>query len=213
MNAVLSRVAVVMGFALLAAPRIASAESSEIGVDARPRLLTEYGETFHLAGGVTNFIEDKARNMTDVGGVWEARLGFGSRFYVGGELAYVGSARKIRATGIDSTLAGNGIEGDLRINYPYATGKWLVEPFAFGGIGWSHVTVNGLGNDTALMKASNDIAVVPVGAGVAVGYDHIQLEGRFTYRQTFNEDLVRGPDGGNGSLKSWAAGASVGYEF
>lgn len=59
-----------------------------------------------------------------------------------------------------------------------------------------------------LLKASNDLAVVPVGGGITVGSDHLQLEGRFTYRQTFNEDLVRAPDSGKGSLKSWAAAAS-----
>ncbi len=193
---------------LSGAARAQTATVSE--VQAGRHLLTDYGESLVVSGGVTNFIEDSIRNVTDVGGFWEARLGFGTRFWVGAEAAYLGSARKIRTTGVDTNLVGNGLEGDVRFNYPYSNGDWLIEPFAFGGLGWTHFSVNGLQGSTATLRSSDDVLTLPVGGGLTVGYDHILFEGRFTYRQTFNEGLVRG---GDGTLKSWAAGASVGYEF
>jgi hypothetical protein len=104
----------------------------------------------------------------------------------------------------------NGLEGDVRFNYPHSNGSWLIEPFAFGGLGWTHFHVNGLQASTASSRSSDDVLTVPVGGGLTVGYDHILSEGRFTYRQTFNEALV---PGGNGTLKNWTAGAAVGYEF
>jgi hypothetical protein len=177
---------------------------------ARPNLLTDYGESLTVGGGVTNFIEDSIRNITDTGGFWEARLGLGTRFWIGVEGAYVGSARKIRTTGVDTNLVSHGAEGNLRINYPASGGNLLIEPFVFGGLGWTHFRVNGLRASTATLRSTDDILTVPVGGGLTIGYNHLLLEGRFTYRQTFNDDLVRG---GDGTLKSWAAGASIGVEF
>jgi hypothetical protein len=178
---------------------------------ARPHLLTPYGESLVVSGGVTKFFEDSISNLTDIGAFWEARLGFGTRLFVGLEGAYVGSARKIRAPGVDSNLIGHGAEGDLRLNVPYSSGDWLVEPFVFGGLGWTHFHINGMRATTGTLRPSDDILTVPVGAGLTLGYDHILLEGRFTYRQTFNDDLV--VFRGDGTLKSWAAGASIGLEF
>ena len=179
-------------------------------VQARPRLLTDYGESLVVSGGVTNFIEDSIRNITDTGGFWEARLGLGTRFWIGVEGADVGSARKIRTTGVDTNLVSHGAEGNLRINYPASGGNLLIEPFVFGGLGWTHFHINGLRATTGILRPSDDILTVPVGAGITFGYDHFLIEGRFTYRQTFYDDLV---PGGNGTLKNWAAGASLGFEF
>src|SRR5687768_12530137 len=38
-----------------------------------------YGIEVSLGGGVTNFTEDDARGLTDVGGSWNLRLSFGTR--------------------------------------------------------------------------------------------------------------------------------------
>jgi hypothetical protein len=198
---------VLLGFS--EAARAQTSTGSE--AQARPRFLTEYGESLTVSGGVTKFIEDSIRNLTDIGGFWEARLGFGTRLPIELEGAYVGSARKIRAPGVNSNLIGHGAEGDVRLNLPYSSGDWLFEPFVFGGLGWTHFHINGLRATTGILRPSDDILTVPVGAGLMIGYDHVLFEGRFTYRQTFNDDLVVAR--GNGTLKSWAAGASVGFEF
>lgn len=157
---------------------------------------------------MTDFTKDAVKDSFDVGGTWDVRLGVGSRFYVGGELAYVGSAR--RGVGSTSNLMLNGAEAVLRLQYPYVTGKWLVEPFAFGGIGWSRASLN---KAPAGLKDSDDIGVVPFGAGVTLGYEHFLVDVRFTYRSTFSEDLALGVNQAPLNLQQWAVGASVGYEF
>ena len=104
----------------------------------------------------------------------------------------------------------NGAEGVIRVQYPYATGRWLLEPFAFGGIGWSRLTVQ---NAAPGVKDTDDIGVVPFGGGVGIGYDRFLLDARFTYRTSFSEDLPLASSGGTADLSRWAVGASIGYEF
>jgi hypothetical protein len=136
------------------------------------------------------------------------RVGFGSRFFVGAEAAYVGSLRS--AVGDGSDLMTNGAEGVLRLQYPYVTGRWLVEPFAFGGIGWSRLSVR---DAPAGVEDSDDLGVVPFGGGLMLGYGRWLVDARFTYRSTFAEDVRVGAGGATASLDQWAVGASLGYEF
>ncbi len=218
MQSTWSKFALIAGLALGSAPANAHADDAAMGhlatAEARQppapseNLLTPFGEYFLAGGGVTNYTDGAVRNKVDVGGTWDVRLGFGSRFYVGAEAAYVGSARQSGSIG--SNLVTNGVEGVVRVQYPYVTGKWLVEPFAFGGAGWTHFELNGA---TPGVRSSDDVFVVPFGGGVGVAYDHILFDARFTYRQTFNEALLKTAVDGAPNLASWAVTASLGYEF
>jgi hypothetical protein len=194
------------GLLLAAAPRVGSAQGWR---DAGSRdLLTPLGEYFLVGGGVTDFSKDATKDRFDTGGAWDVRLGIGSRYYVGAEAAYVGAALNAKGAGPDLRM--NGAEGVVRVQYPYASGRWLVEPFAFGGLGWSHLTLN---NAAPGVKDSDEIGVVPFGAGVTLAYDRFLIDARFTYRTTFNEDLALGAGQATPSLERWAVGASLGYEF
>lgn len=205
MRATRSTLLLTAGLLLAAAPRVGSAQGWR---DGSRDLLTPVGEYFLVGGGVTDFSKDATKNRFDTGGAWDVRLGIGNRYYVGAEAAYVGAA--LNAKGVGPDLRMNGAEGVVRVQYPYASGRWLVEPFAFGGLGWSHLTLN----DAAPgVKDSDEIGVVPFGAGVTLGYDRFLIDARFTYRTTFNEDLALGAGQGAPSLERWAVGASLGYEF
>ena len=208
----------IAGALLAVAPRIASAEDSDAAGSgggqgwnaATPTgLFTPLGEYFLLGGGVSDFADGSTKDRFGVGGSWDARIGIGSRSYVGGELAYVGSARAGDGTVPD--LTANGVEGVLRLQYPYSTGTWRIEPFAFGGIGWSHLALDHAA--AAGLASSDDVGVVPFGGGVTLGYGRFLLDARFTYRASFDEDLRLGANEGAAKLSQWAAGASVGYEF
>lgn len=212
MQSTWSRLALVAGLALASVPAIAGAgevASAEVRQAAASSedLLTPFGEYFLAGGGVTNYIDGAVRNKVDVGGTWDARLGFGSRFYVGAEAAYVGSARQSGSIG--SNLVTNGVEGVVRVQYPYVTGKWLIEPFAFGGAGWTHFELN---RAAAGVRSTDDVLVVPFGGGIAAAYEHFLFDARFTYRQTFDEALLETAAGAP-NLSSWAVTASLGYEF
>jgi hypothetical protein len=194
------------GLLLAAAPGISSAQGWR-GTEPREQL-APYGVYVLLGGGVTDFADEDVKDRFDVGGTWDARVGIGNRFYVGGELAYVGSA--LKAIGSGSDLVTNGAEAVLRLQYPITNGSWLVEPFAFGGIGWSHLSVQ----DAAPgVDDSDDAGVVPFGAGLTVGYDRLLLDARFTYRTSFDEDLALAVGDGPASLERWAVSGSVGYAF
>ena len=86
--------------------------------------MTPLGEYILLGGGVNDFVEDALKDNFDMGGAWNVRLGVGSRYFVGAEVAYVGSLRS--ATSSDNDLTTHGLEGVLRLQYPYVIGSLAV---------------------------------------------------------------------------------------
>jgi hypothetical protein len=204
MHAASWRLAFVAGMLLAVVPRTGSAQDAE-----SPRLMTPLGEYILLGGGVTEFTDDAVKDAFDTGGTWDVRLGVGSRYYLGGEIAYVGSIRS--GVGLVPDLMTNGAEGILRLQYPYATGNMLVEPFAFGGIGWSRVSFE----DPIApgLDDSDDIGVVPFGGGVTLGFGRFLVDARFTYRTSFSEDLGVSATGSAATFDQWAVNGAIGYEF
>ena len=194
--------------ALVVALAPAAARADLPTVASPEGLATRYGEYFLLGGGVTDFTDGEAKDLFDPGVAWEARLGFGSRSYLGAEVAYVGASRE--GVGSVPALVMNGGELVLRLQYPHVTGKWLVEPFVFGGIGWSHLTLNDA--PAGYDDSDDDIGVVPVGGGLMLGHGRLILDTRFTYRNTWGEGAASGGRTAP-SLDSWAVTASLGYEF
>lgn len=205
MRAATSMITTFAAMLLAAAPAAGRADDTGGGASDR---LAGLGAYALLGGGVTDFSDSAVRDRLDVGGGWDARVGVGNRFYVGGELGYVGSFRSFK--GSDSDLALNGGEAIVRLQYPYASGAWLVEPFAFGGIGWNHLSIR---KAAPGVKDSADIGVVPFGGGVTVGYRRVLLDARFTYRSTFNDEVTLAPGTTTSDLSHWAVGASVGVAF
>jgi hypothetical protein len=128
MNPSRSKLALVTAI-LLAAPAIASAAGWRTAES--PGLMTPMGEYFMVGGGVSDFTDSARQDQFDMGATWEARLGIGSRSFIGAEAAYVGALRG--AVVGDNDLMAHGAEGVLRVQYPYVQGSWLVEPFAMGG--------------------------------------------------------------------------------
>jgi hypothetical protein len=176
------------------------------------------GVTLGLGGGVTDYTRSTMNDASSVGGTWELRATVGTRKYIAAEAAYVGSRRNLNIGGVTGTpgesphVFSHGLEAALRAQYPVFAGDFIVEPFAFGGIGWSHVGLDGLVS-TSQVRDSSDLLVVPMGAGIAANWNRFVLEARFTYRSTFNDDLLVNADGSKASLSNWSTGALVGYEF
>ena len=155
------------------------------------------------AVGVNGSTDSTATSLWNTGATWDARLGVGDRSYLGAEVGYVGSLHTAKAGSLD--LLGNGAEAVVRLQVPYATEGWLVEPFAFGGIGWSYLSLR---NAPAGVKDTDNIGDVPFGAGVTLGAGRLLLDARFTYRATFNEDLAPGL-----KMRSWAVTGAIGVQF
>jgi len=190
-----------------------AAPTAQASGTALPRY--RLGAAVLVGGGYEDFVNNNLRGMTGGGGAWNARLVSGLRQTMGVEAAYVGSARSIDGVGLGSnaTLMSNGVEGLARGNVPIELGeRSVLEPFVFLGLGWQHYRLRGTDNTgLATVGSSDDVLTVPVGAGLEFGYGMLIADARFTYRQTYLNDLLRA--NGGGRLSTWGATAQVGIEF
>jgi hypothetical protein len=202
--------------AALAEKRIADADKGKAIKDAA---LTPVGLYGYVGGGAGGFTQPTAVGQTSVGGYWDARLGIGSRSILGAEVAYVGGSRDIRALGLNSSasLMNNGVEGVARLNVPITPRDTsvLIEPYTFGGIGWSRYDLVNAGNNTSSVQNQDDIMTVPMGIGLQLGFSAFSLDVRGTYRQAIGSNLLGTSTSSfdNASLNSWGAGAALGFEF
>jgi hypothetical protein len=175
------------------------------------------GFAFQVGGGVTGFSRQATRNTFGTGGYWDARAILGSRSFLGAELAYVGSARDATASGLtgSAALLGDGAEAAVRVNLPIERQRLLVEPFVFGGVGWTYYQIVNEDSNSSNVKDHANALSIPFGAGVSAAYNHFTVDARFTYRSVFDDKLVplTGGDRDHEDLQNWSAGLTVGYEL
>ncbi len=208
--------------ASVAAPALAQSNSTgegstEHGVSRSlatvPVAPTGFG--LQLGGGVTGFTRQGARDQFGTGGYWDVRALLGADSFIGAELAYVGSAREINAAGVtgNAALLGNGAEAVARANLPLSAGALRVEPFLFGGVGWTYYNIANSDSNTSNIKDHANAFTIPFGAGVGLTYAHFIVDARFTYRAVFDDKLV--PTSGSDSLdlQNWSGGLTLGYEL
>jgi hypothetical protein len=173
------------------------------------------GWAAQAGGGVTGYSKQDARDLFGTGGYWDVRGIFGTNSYLGAEVAYVGSARSASAPGLlgSASLVGNGAEANVRANLPLNLGNVGLEPYAFGGIGWTHYNVVNDDGNSSLIRQRANAGVVPFGAGVSLAYDQLLLDARFTYRAMFSNKLVDLGTGDHLDMQNWSAGMTAGYRF
>jgi hypothetical protein len=175
------------------------------------------GLAFQVGGGVTGFSRQATRDTFGTGGYWDARGIVGSRSFLGAELAYLGSARDASAGGLtgNAALLGNGAEVAVRVNLPIEQERLLLEPFVFGGVGWTYYQVVGEDSNSSNVKDHANALSIPFGAGFAAAYNHFIVDARFTYRPVFDDKLVplTSGDRDHEDLQNWSAGLTLGYEL
>jgi len=189
-----------------------------------PKLRSGMGVSTTLGGGVVQFTNSTMRGTTsNLGGLWDLHVTFGSHLPLALDLAYVGSATHIGGlpTGNSATLLGTAAEGTLRWNV-LPNLAWT--PYVFGGVGYQRYDVTG-GDVTfsdSGMNSSDNLLSVPAGLGfVWRGNNGLVADVHGTYRFTWFQDLVLrngAPINGNTSsdfvsLNNWQASAAIGYEF
>ena len=168
-----------------------------------------------VGAGPIGFIDEAARSATQTGAAWDARMMFGSRLPIAIEGAYVGSVQNIEALGLstNSLLLGNGLEGTLRVNLTRAR----VQPYLFGGVGWTHYQLTNAQTNTSSLRVDDDVGTVPLGAGLSARLGTLFiLDIRGTYRATFSDQLFQAQalnTGGSNSMQTWNAAGRVGFEF
>lgn len=174
--------------------------------ESKPNLVTVYGMSAMVGGGISQFMDATANSDVPIGGAWTGRLTFGTRSYVGAEIAYLGTAQAISALGVGDRafLLSHGVEAALRLNA--ATGAF--QPYLTAGIGWRNYSVqNTLYNTSDVANVDNTMEI-PVGVGLAYRYAGFVADLRVDVRPSFYQQLI-----GTTNLSNWSAGAKVGWEF
>jgi hypothetical protein len=182
------------------------------GIYTGYRAYSRVGVGLLVGGGFEDFTNSRLRDVTGNGGYWTARVVAGTREYVGMEAAYVGDARSISGLGLgsDSRLVSNGLQGSLRLNLPIMRGPSLIEPFGFVGVGWSHYTVSQNNAAVSDLTSRDDVLTLPYGGGLEYSYRGFMADARFTYTQTYYNNLTQ-TIGGN--LNNWGVGGQIGFEY
>ncbi len=168
---------------------------------------TPFGLGLSVGGGVVGNTASRARNFTDVGGSWDARLTFGTRSILAAEAAYIGTAQNIDAIGLDNDaiLVSNGAEAAARLNI--VSGP--VTPYVLAGVGWRHYSLTNEDFNTSNVQDSDDVVHFPLGAGIGFQIDQLLLDLRGTFRPTIDDDLL----GGDTSLHTLTGELRAGFEF
>jgi hypothetical protein len=175
------------------------------------------GMALLVGGGFQDFTSGNAKALTAGGGSWNARIVAGTRSFVGLEAAYVGSANNVRnilGTNVSSSVIGNGLEGNLRLQVPIMVGYSMIEPFGFVGLGWSNyrVTNNRLATSDFSTKSDN-VMTVPLGGGVAYTYKMFTVDARASWTPTYYNNLIINNPGSTNNLDHWGLGGNLGVAF
>ena len=162
------------------------------------------GLSFLGGGGAGRFFDDEAAGMTSAAGAWTARFTVGTRHHLAGEAAYLGSAQKINALGLDSgaALVSHGAETALRLNI--LTG--VFQPYLSAGIGWRHFSVRSDFN-TSSVQSETDIGHVPLATGIALRAGGFIVDGRVCFRPTY------GTFRPGTNLSTWDVTGNMGFEW
>lgn len=148
-------------------------------------------------GGVSDFVQDTASHVTRVGGAWDVRIMYGAWSLVAGELAYVGTANGLAEVmapyALNGSILSSALEADLRLQLPdWIEYRPVVRPFVFFGVGVnSFDLVHEAFRNPMAIAASDASFVVPFGGGLEVALPRgFALEGRYTYRGMFDDELL-----------------------
>lgn len=179
-----------------------------VPVDNRPRLFTRIGMSADVGGGVLKFVNQGLNEITDTGGSWTGRLVIGTRSYVGGEVAYIGTANQIRTLGLDdrAILLSNGVEGLLRVNA--GIGDW--QPYAVAGYTYRRFEVRNSESNTSAVADTDNDSEIPVGIGLAYRFRGLVADARFTVHPSVASDLL--PSSNTNPL-AVSLNGKVGFEF
>ena len=167
------------------------------------------GWAFTLGGGVNQFTDSDVEELAELGIAWDARLAAGTRMPFAVELAYVGSARTIKAPGIDDDD-----EAKLTVSAFDLAGRWnvlpdqAIQPFLVAGVGYMRFDVAEGMNNTSIVNGADHVFDIPLSAGIAFKWRRIVTDLRGTYRWTFEDELIE-----DASLSSYELTLRAGLEF
>jgi len=178
----------------------------------------DLGFAVTAGGGISGFTDDSARDATDDGGGWDVRATIGTQMPIAVEISYLGSSQSIDALGLDNDalLVGNGVQANLRVN---TRTRRAVQPFFIAGVAWRHYDLSNVASNMSDVADHDDVAELPIGAGIAYHYRGLILDARGEYRPTLGADLIPSlvqdsvTNDNEAALHRWGVNANIGYEF
>lgn len=184
------------------------ADLRPIPVDNRPTLISRIGLSADVGGGVSTFVNQAMDEITDTGGAWTARVTVGTRSYIGGEVAYTGTANALRTLGVDdrAILLSNGVEGLLRVNA--GVGDW--QPYAVAGYSYRRFEVRNTASNTSAVANEDDDSSIPVGVGLAYRFRGLVADTRFAVQPSVRSNLL---PSANSNPLSISLNGKIGFEF
>jgi len=177
------------------------------GAPTREAVATKgVGMEIQLGGGIQTFTGKVANSFTEPAGDWQARLIVGTRSFLAGEAAYIGTAQGLDVLGVDqkASLMSNGLEAALRLNLL----RGPLQPYAIAGYTWRHYHVANTEVNTSSVAPSANVNEIPVGVGMAYRFRPLTADLRATLHNAFNNDLIPGTN-----LSSFGVDAKLGFEF
>ena len=191
--------------------------------DKGTHLLSGFGTSVQVGGGVFGFSDPDTVDFMDPGGSWTARLVFGTRMPLAIEAAYIGTANNISALGLDDSafLLSNGVEGTVRWNIistllggSIDPGFGHIDPYVFGGVAYRRYSLMNEDFNTSSVNDNDNVGEVPFGGGLAWMMGGFALDVRGEYRVAFSDHDLFGDVGREGhELNTWNASARLGWEF
>jgi hypothetical protein len=93
-----------------------------------------------------------------------------------------------------------------------------VQPYLFGGGGFTHYQLTNTAVNTSSVRSTDDIGTVPTGVGMSVRVSReFFVDVRGTYRFTFNDQMFATASAlsgaGNAGLDTWNAIGRLGFEL
>jgi hypothetical protein len=197
-------VGVAIALSVAAAPAVAVEQDEEL------LLLHPWGMSLSVGVGLNGFPGQRMSAATEPGGSWDLRFGLGTREVIALELAYVGSAHRIGAVGMDeATLMSAAFEAALRMHI--ADGAW--RPYFLLGVASRHYYLDYAEYNTSDMRNQDDVLEVPFGMGLSFRRDRLVLDARVVYRPAAYTSFVKTEPDERSPLDNYDLSARVGIEF
>ncbi|HEY1087341.1 MAG TPA: hypothetical protein VGE37_06590 [Archangium sp.] len=167
---------------------------------------SKVGMELQVGGGGQSFLDGDATAVAKPGGDWTARLVVGTRSFIAGEAAYIGSAQNLDTLGVsdNAVLMSNGFEGALRVNFT----RSVVQPYILGGYAFRRYTVTNTSVNTSSVAEADNVNAIPVGAGIAFRPGRFVIDVRAMFHGAFGQELIP-----NANLSTLAGQAKLGFEF
>jgi hypothetical protein len=173
-------------------------------------LLHPWGMSLSVGVGLNDFPGQRMGAATEPGGSWDLRFGLGTREVIALELAYVGTAHRIGAIGMDeATLMSAAFEAALRLHV--ADGAW--RPYFLLGVASRHYYLDYAEYNTSDMGNQDDVLEVPFGMGLSFRRDRVVLDARAVYRPAAYTNFVKTEPDERSPLDNYDLSARVGIEF